>query len=177
MNSSWHTLFLGMRCLFSSGSARFNQGERIVALPEVENPRQIVAENGKVYFVDRRDILVYDIAGGKLLSVGTNYAGFPWLRNEDGSLAGPSGRIYSSNMKLNGSSLVYCPLFLQRPLRLLLGDLCHEEGVTDVSYEATGIIKSIKIKSMSLFPLEIGEAQEHTSNPKVGGSNPSGRAS
>ena len=34
------------------------------------------------------------------LPVGRNFVGFPMIRNDDGSLAGPSGRIYDSNLKL-----------------------------------------------------------------------------
>ena len=153
-------VLLGILCIFSSGSAYSGQTERIIALPELENPRQIVVEKGRVYFVDRRDVVVYDLSDGRFLKkigklgqgpgefamgpsrlsvlgdrlivqdlrssecfnlegiriggnndpdpiafyqflpVGRNFVGFPMLRNDDGSLAGPSGRIYDSNLKL-----------------------------------------------------------------------------
>jgi hypothetical protein len=45
-----------------------NQETRIIPLREVEDPRQICAENGKVYIVDKRDILVYDLKDGRLIT-------------------------------------------------------------------------------------------------------------
>jgi hypothetical protein len=154
------TVLLGMLCYFSSGAAYSGLTERIFALPELERPRQIVVDRGRVYFVDSRDIVVYDLAdglflkrigklgqgpgefamgpkrlsvsgdrlvvqgsfrfqffdlkgvyvGGKtepdpmafypVLPVGRNFAAFPMLPNDDGSLAPPSGRIYDSQLKL-----------------------------------------------------------------------------
>jgi hypothetical protein len=153
-------VLLGILCIFSSGSADSGQTERIIALPELESPRQIVVEKGRVYFVDRRDVVVYNLSDGRFLKkigrlgqgpgeftmgpsrlsvlgdrlivkdfnsfecfnlegiytggvkepdpigfypflpVGRNFVGFPMLRNDDGSLAAPSGRIYDSNLKL-----------------------------------------------------------------------------
>lgn len=43
------------------------QTEQIFALPELERPRQIVVERGKVYFVDRRDVVVYYFSDGLFL--------------------------------------------------------------------------------------------------------------
>ncbi|MCX6560259.1 MAG: 6-bladed beta-propeller [Candidatus Aminicenantes bacterium] len=42
--------------------------ERVIALPELETPRQIVVEKGKAYISDKRDILVYDLATGALVT-------------------------------------------------------------------------------------------------------------
>jgi len=149
----------GLLCIFSSGSAYSGQTERIIAMPELESPRQIVVEKGRVYFVDRRDVVVYNLSDGRFLMkigklgqgpgefnmgpsrlsvlgdrliikdlhsfecfnlegiytggikepdpiafypflpVGRNFVGFPMFRYEDGSLSGPSGRIYDSNLK------------------------------------------------------------------------------
>jgi hypothetical protein len=153
-------ILLGIISIFSSGPAYSGQADRSVALPELESPRQIVVEKGRVYFVDRRDIVVYNLSDGRFLEkigklgqgpgefamgpsrlavlgdrlivqdlrsseyfnldgsriggnndpdpiafyqflpVSRNFVGFPMLRNADGSLAGPSGRIYDSNLKL-----------------------------------------------------------------------------
>ncbi len=150
----------GLLNIFSSGSAYSGRTERIIALPELESPRQIVVEKGRVYFVDRRNVVVYNLSDGRFLMkigklgqgpgefnmgpkrlsvlgdrlivqdllsfecfnlegihtggikdpdliafysflpVGRNFVGFPMLRYEDGSLSGPSGRIYDSNLKL-----------------------------------------------------------------------------
>lgn len=153
-------VLLGILCIFSSGLAYSGQTERVIALPELESPRQIVVEKERVYFVDRRDVVIYYLSDGlflkkigklgqgpgeftmgpsrlavlgdrlivqdlrssecfnlegiriggnndpdpiafyQFLPVGRNFVGFPMLRNDDGSLAGPSGRIYGSNLKL-----------------------------------------------------------------------------
>jgi hypothetical protein len=153
-------VLLGILCIFSSGSAYSGQTERIIALPELGSPRQIVVEKGRVFFVDRRDVVVYNLSDGRFLKkigktgqgpgeftmgpsrlsvlgdrlivkdsrsfkcfnlegiyigwtrepdsmgfypflpVGRNFVGFPMIRNDDGSLAAPSGRIYDSNLKL-----------------------------------------------------------------------------
>jgi hypothetical protein len=153
-------VLLAILCVFSPRSAYSGQNERIFALPELERPRQIVVDRGRVYFVDSRDIVVYDLAGGlflkrigklgqgpgefamgpsrlcvlgdrlvvqgpfrfqffdlkgvyigghnepdpmafyPVLPVGRNFVAFPMLRNDDGSLAPPSGRIYDSQLKL-----------------------------------------------------------------------------
>jgi hypothetical protein len=168
-------VLLGMLCIFSSGSADSGQTERIIALPELESPRQIVAEKGRVYFVDRRDIVVYYLSDGLFLKrigklgqgpgeftmgpsrlsilgdrlivqdlrsyecfnlkgiyidgvkepdpmgfypflpVGRNFVGFPMLRNDDGSLAAPSGRIYDSNLKLRRKFFGELPAFPPAP--------------------------------------------------------------
>jgi len=153
-------VLLGILYIFSSGAAYSGQRERIIALPELESPRQIVVEKRRVYFVDRRDVVVYNLSDGRFLKkigrlgqgpgeftmgpsrlsvlgdrlivkdlrsfecfnlegihtggvkepdptgfypflpVGRNFVGFPMLRNDDGSLTAPSGRIYDSNLKL-----------------------------------------------------------------------------
>jgi hypothetical protein len=41
--------------------------DRIIALPEVEDPFQICVESGKVYIADKRDIVVYDFKDGRFL--------------------------------------------------------------------------------------------------------------
>jgi hypothetical protein len=60
-------LLPGMLCLFSSGSDYSGQTERVFALPELEHPRQVVVEKERVYFVDRRDIVVYYLSDGLFL--------------------------------------------------------------------------------------------------------------
>jgi hypothetical protein len=150
----------GILCIIAPGSVHPGQAERIIALPELESPRQIVVEKGRVYFVDKRDVVVYDLSDGRLLMrigklgqgpgefamgprrltalgdrlivqdlrssewfnlegvriggnndpdpiafyqflpVGNNFVGFPMIWNDEGSLAGPAGRIYDSNLKL-----------------------------------------------------------------------------
>lgn len=158
---SIHTVavILVILCIFSSRSTDSGKTERIIALPELESPRQIVVEKGRVYFVDRRDVVVYNLSDGRFLKrigelgqgpgefdggpsrlsvlgdrlivkdfrsfecfnlegtyisgikepdpmafypflpVGHNFVGFPMHRNDDGSLTGPSGCIYDSNLK------------------------------------------------------------------------------
>ena len=153
-------VLLAILCIFSSGLAYPGQTERVIALPELESPRQIVVEKGRVYFVDRRDVVVYYLSDGLFLKkigmlgqgpaeftmgpsrlavlgdrlivedflsfecfnlegihiggvkepdlmgfypflpVGRNFVGFPMIRDDAGSLAGPSGRIYDSSLKL-----------------------------------------------------------------------------
>lgn len=167
--------FLGILCIFLSGSAHSGQTERIIALPELEKPRQIVVDRGRVYFVDRRDIVVYYLSDGlflkkigklgqgpgefstgphrlavlgdrlivqdlrssewfdldgnrigghndpdpiafyQFLPVGRNFVGFAWLRNEDGSLAPPTGRIYDSKLKLKREFFGELPAFPPAP--------------------------------------------------------------
>ena len=41
---------------------------RIIPLPELEDPFQICAENGRVYVVDKRNVIVYDLKNGRLLT-------------------------------------------------------------------------------------------------------------
>ena len=48
-------------------AAAGEQVTRIIPLPEVEKPRQICAEHGKVYIVDDRDIVVYSFEDGRFL--------------------------------------------------------------------------------------------------------------
>jgi hypothetical protein len=168
-------VLFGILCIFSIESADSCQRERIIALPELESPRQIVAEKGRVYFVDRRDIVVYYLSDGLFLKrigklgqgpgefnggpsrlsvlgdrlivkdlrsyecfnlkgihtggikepesiafypflpVGRNFVGFPMLRNDDGTLAGPSGRIYDSNLKLKRKFFGELPAFPPAP--------------------------------------------------------------
>jgi hypothetical protein len=166
---------LGALCAFSSGFAYSGQAERVFALPELERPRQIVVDRGRVYFVDSRDIVVYDLADGLFLKrigklgqgpgefamgpkrlsvsgdrlvvqanfrfqcfdlkgnyigghndpdpiafypflpVGRNFVGFAWLRNDDGSLAPPTGRIYDANLKLKREFFGELPAFPPAP--------------------------------------------------------------
>jgi len=40
--------------------------ERIIPLHELEEPRQVCVEGGRVYIVDKRDILIYDLKDGRL---------------------------------------------------------------------------------------------------------------
>jgi len=40
---------------------------RMIPLPELEHPRQICVEGGRVYILDARDIIVYDLKDGRLL--------------------------------------------------------------------------------------------------------------
>jgi len=40
---------------------------RIIPLPELEEPGQICVENGRVYVLDKRDIIVYDLKDGRLI--------------------------------------------------------------------------------------------------------------
>ncbi len=54
-------------CICSSGLAYSGQTERIFALPEIVRPRQIVAEKGRVYFVDSRNVTVYNLSDGRFL--------------------------------------------------------------------------------------------------------------
>ncbi len=44
------------------------QKERVFALPELEAPRQVVVDKGKAYISDKRDIVVYDLATGALVT-------------------------------------------------------------------------------------------------------------
>ena len=168
-------VLLGMLCILLSGPAYSGRTERIIALPELESPRQIAVEKGRVYFVDRRDVVVYDLSDGRFLKrigklgqgpgefamgpsrlavlgdrlivkdmrssewfnlegvpvgghndpdpiafyqflpAGRNFVGFAWLRNEDGSLAPPTGRIYDSNLKLKQKFFGELPAFPPAP--------------------------------------------------------------
>ena len=166
---------LGVLGIFSSGSAVSGQTERIIALPELIGPRQIVVEKGRVYFVDRSCVVVYNLSDGHFLKkigkfgqgpgeftrsprrlsilgdrlivkdvlsfecfnldgihiggikepesivfypflpVGHNFVGFPMLRNVDGSVAGPSGRIYDPDLKLKRKFFGELPAFPSPP--------------------------------------------------------------
>jgi len=168
-------VLLGILCIFSFGSSDSGQRERIIALPELEGPRQIAVEKGRVYFVDRRDVVVYNLLDGRFLKkigrlgqgpgefnggpsrlsvlsdrlivkdlrsyecfnlegiyiggvkepdpfgfypflpVGRNFVGFPMLRNDDGSLASPSGCIYDSDLKLKRKFFGELPAFPPAP--------------------------------------------------------------
>lgn len=55
---------VGSNGLFGS----LGQKERVFALPELEAPRQIVVEKGRAYISDKRDIVVYDLATGALVT-------------------------------------------------------------------------------------------------------------
>lgn len=168
-------VFVGILGVLSSGLSYSSQAERIIALPELERPRQIVVEKERVYFVDRRDIVVYYFADGlflkrigklgqgpgefatgpkrlavlgdqlivkdmrssewfnmegirigghndpdpiafyQFLPVGRHFVGFAWLRNNDGSLAPPTGRIYDSNLKYKRQFFGELPAFPPAP--------------------------------------------------------------
>ena len=41
--------------------------ERIIALPELTRPRGLIAENGRVFIADSREVLVYDLDSGRFL--------------------------------------------------------------------------------------------------------------
>ncbi|MFH1975287.1 MAG: hypothetical protein ABIJ52_06960 [Pseudomonadota bacterium] len=60
-------VFLGIFYAFSSGASPSGQSERVIALPELERPTQIVVEGGRIYFADSRDVKVYDLRDGRLL--------------------------------------------------------------------------------------------------------------
>jgi hypothetical protein len=60
-------LLLGILYAFSSGASPSGQSERVIALPELEEPSQIVVEGGRAYFADSRDVIVYDLRDGRLL--------------------------------------------------------------------------------------------------------------
>jgi hypothetical protein len=180
MNKSRRSIFagvllLGTLCIFLPESVHPGGAERTFALPELEHPRQIVVEKGRAYFVDRRDVVVYNLADGRFLMrigklgqgpgefatgphrlavlgdrlivqdmrssewfnlegvrvggfndpdpiafyqflpVGRNFVGFPWLRNADGSLAPPSGRIYDSHLKMKREFFGELPAFPPAP--------------------------------------------------------------
>jgi hypothetical protein len=167
---------LGILFILSAGTVYPSaQTERIIALPELEHPRQIVVDKERVYFVDRRDIVVYYLSDGlflkrigklgqgpgefasgpsrlavlgdrlivkdmhssewfnlegirigghndpdpiafyQFLPVGRNFVGFAWLRNDDGSLAPPTGRIYDSGLKLKRNFFGELPAFPAAP--------------------------------------------------------------
>lgn len=166
---------MGVFSIFSSGPAASAPTERVFALPELEHPRQIVADKERVYFVDRRDIVVYYLSDGlflkrigklgqgpgefamgpnrlavlgdrlivkdqwssewfnlegirigghndpdpiafyQYLPVGRNFVGFAWLRNDDGSLAPPTGRIYDSHLMLKREFFGELPAFPAAP--------------------------------------------------------------
>jgi len=168
-------VLLGILFISSFESAYSDEAERIIALPEIGSPRQIVVEKGRVYFADRRDVVVYNLSDGRflkrigkrgqgpgefdsspsrlsvlgdriivkesrglecfnlegihiyarrepdliafypLLPVGRNFVGFPMIRNDDGSLAAPSGRIYDSNLKLKRKFFGELPAFPPAP--------------------------------------------------------------
>jgi hypothetical protein len=169
-------LALGLTVLvFGAALLAQAQTEQIFALPELERPRQIVVERGRVNFVDRRDIVVYYLSDGLFLKrigklgqgpgefamgprrlavlgdrlivqenfrfqffdlkgnyigghndpdliafypflpVGRNFVGFAWLRNDDGSLAPPTGRIYDANLKLKREFFGELPAFPPAP--------------------------------------------------------------
>ena len=166
---------LGIFCIYSFRLVYSDQAQRIIALPELESPRQIVVEKGRIYFVDRRNVVVYNLPEGRFLKkigklgqgpgefdrgpkrmsvlgnrlivkdllsyecfdlegnrtggfkepdivafyqyfpVGRNFVGFPMIRYEDGSLSGPSGRIYDSNLKLIRKFFGELPAFPSAP--------------------------------------------------------------
>jgi len=60
-------VLLGILYAFSSGASPSGRSERVIALPELEQPSQIVVEGGRIYFADSRDVLVYDLRDGRLL--------------------------------------------------------------------------------------------------------------
>jgi len=60
-------IFLGFLCVFAPGSSDAGQSERVITLPELEQPSQIVVEGGRAYFADSRDVIVYHLRDGRLL--------------------------------------------------------------------------------------------------------------
>jgi hypothetical protein len=76
MKTFWSLLFLAIAAaglvgfgptLLPAGPLPRDQETRILPLNELEDPRQICVENGRVYIVDKRDILVYDLKDGRLI--------------------------------------------------------------------------------------------------------------
>lgn len=59
--------FFLMLCKCSSGLVPSGQTERIFVLPEVDRPRQVVVEKGRVYLVDSKNIAVYNLSNGSFL--------------------------------------------------------------------------------------------------------------
>ncbi|MBN1271545.1 MAG: hypothetical protein JXB26_04670 [Candidatus Aminicenantes bacterium] len=169
------SVLLGILCIISSGLGKSSKDEIIFTLPEVESPRQIVVEKGRIYFVDPGNIVVYNLSDGRFLKkigrlgqgpgefsmgprrlsvlgdrlivkdvlsyecftlegehtgcikepeiiafyqflpVGRHFVGFPLLRNEDGSISGPSGCIYDSNLMLKREFFGELPAFPTAP--------------------------------------------------------------
>lgn len=165
----------GILCVFASSPVHTARNDKITALPELESPRQIVIEKGRIYFVDKRDVVVYSFPEGSfmkkigrlgqgpgefamgpsllsvsgdrlivgdllsyecfnlegvhtgsikepdsigpypLLPVGRHYVGFPMLRKIDGSRAGPTGRVYDSDLKLKKEFFGELPAFPPPP--------------------------------------------------------------
>jgi len=60
-------ILLGTLCVFAVGSSYADQSERVIALPGLERPTQIVVKQGVAYLADVRDIVVYNLRDGRLL--------------------------------------------------------------------------------------------------------------
>ncbi len=60
-------VLLGILYAFLLGASPSGQSERVIALPELEEPSQIVVEGGRAYFADSRDVIVFDLRDGRLL--------------------------------------------------------------------------------------------------------------
>lgn len=60
-------ILVGLLCVLTPCSSNASQGERVIALPDLERPTQIVVEGGRIYFADSRDVKVYDLQDGRLL--------------------------------------------------------------------------------------------------------------
>jgi hypothetical protein len=60
-------ILLVLLCAVTPYSSNASQGERVIALPDLERPTQIIVEGGRVYFADSRDVKVFDLRDGRLL--------------------------------------------------------------------------------------------------------------
>ena len=62
-------LWLGLNPIeWPTGLSAQDDKPRIIPLPELEDPHQICAENGRAYVVDKRNVIVYDLKDGSLLT-------------------------------------------------------------------------------------------------------------
>jgi hypothetical protein len=66
----------------SGVSPKTDQAERVFPLPELARPGGIVAAKGRVFILDARDVLVYDLDNGRFLTrigrLGQGPGEFPW---------------------------------------------------------------------------------------------------
>lgn len=60
-------ILLGLLYLFKPCSLQACQDERIIPLPDLESPTQIVVEGNRIYFADTRAVIVYHLRDGRLL--------------------------------------------------------------------------------------------------------------
>jgi len=61
-------VFLTLGAGSAAASRAQRSAARTIPLPELERPSQICAEGGRAYILDTRDILVYDLKDGRLLT-------------------------------------------------------------------------------------------------------------